>query len=147
MAETSKRTTSTKSGFTAEERAAMKSRAAELKAEARKEDGLKALQKAIGEMPEAEGKIASRIHEIVMENAPELIPKTWYGQPAWAKGEKDIVVFFQGASKFGTRYSTLGFNEAARLDDGSMWPVAYAVTKLTAADEKRIAELVRKAVG
>lgn len=100
----------------------------------------------VAELPEAERKTAERIHAIVREAAPDLAPKLWYGMPSYARGGK-VVVFFQAASKFGTRYSTLGFNDLAALDDGSMWPVAYAVTKLTEADEKRIADLVRRAVG
>lgn len=135
--------------FTAEERAAMKERAQEVrtaKTRAGKADPLADLLAKIAEMPDADRAIAEKVHEIVTEAAPGLTPKTWYGQPAYAKDGK-VVVFFQAASKFRTRYATLGFNEDARLDDGSMWPTAFALVSLTAADEKRIAELVRKAVG
>jgi uncharacterized protein YdhG (YjbR/CyaY superfamily) len=130
-------------GFTAEERAAIKERAKESRKKANGEADLLA---KIAEMDDADRVMAERIHAVVTETAPELMPKTWYGQPAWAK-DGQVVVFFQAASKFNTRYATLGFNETARLDDGSMWPTAFALTKLTAADERLIAELVRKAVG
>ncbi|MBO3085604.1 iron chaperone [Cellulomonas fengjieae] len=130
-------------GFTAEERAAIKERAKETRKKANGEADLLA---KIAEMDEADRVMAERIHAIVTETAPELMPKTWYGQPAYAK-DGQVVVFFQAASKFGTRYATLGFNEAAQLDDGAMWPTAFALTRLTAADERRIAELVRKALG
>ena len=134
--------------FTADERAAMKERAAELKAQAKQKDkaaaGLKDLLAKIAEMPEPDRGIATRIHEIVTEHAPELSPKTWYGQPAWTKDDK-VVAFFQSAAKFKTRYATFGFQEAANLDDGSMWPTSFAVTKLTKADEKLLAELIAKA--
>lgn len=132
--------------FSAEERAAMKERAKELKSQAKAEDALKDVLAKIAEMPEHDRAIAERIHEIVTTTAPQLMPKTWYGQPAYALGDK-IVCFFQSAAKFGVRYATLGFNEAAELDEGGMWPVAFAIAELTPADEKRIADLVRKAVG
>jgi len=136
--------TSTESeGFTAEERAAIKERAKESR---RKANGESDLLEKIAEMPEADRAMAERVHAIVTEVAPELEPKTWYGQPAYAKDGK-VVVFFQAASKFSTRYATLGFNDVANLDDGSMWPTAFALTGLTEADEKRIGDLVRRAVG
>lgn len=137
-------------GFTAEERAAMKTRAKELKAEARasknRAEGEKAVLAAIAEMPEKERAMAQRIHAIVTASAPDLLPKTWYGMPAYANKDGKVVCFFQGAQKFNTRYSTLGFNESANLDDGVMWPTAFALTDLTPAEEERIAALVRKAV-
>lgn len=133
-------------GFTAEERAAMRARAQELKAEARKADGEKALLTAIAEMPEADRAIAERLHAIVKAGAPDLLPKTWYGMPAYAKKDGKVVCFFQSADKFGARYATFGFNDAANLDDGAMWPTSFALKKLAAADEKKIAALVRKAV-
>lgn len=137
-------------GFTPEERAAMKERAKELKAEAKAKDaraeGESAILEKIAEMPDADRELAERIHAIVTENAPDLVPKTWYGMPAYTKNGK-VVCFFQSSDKFKARYATLGFDEAANLDDGNMWPTAYALTKLTAADEKRIIELVKKAVG
>ena len=135
-------------GFTEDEKSAMKERARELKAEARaskdKADGEADLLAKIAEMPKSDRAIAERIHSIVKANAPALSPKTWYGMPAYAKDGK-IVCFFQPAKKFDTRYSSFGFNDAAKLDDGSMWPIAFALTKLTAADEKRIGALVKKA--
>lgn len=137
------KTTSTEAeGFTAEERAAIKERAKETR---RKANGESDLLEKIAEMAEGDRAMAERIHAIVTEVAPDLEPKTWYGQPAYAKDGK-VVVFFQAASKFNTRYATLGFNDVAALDDGSMWPTAFALTGLTAAEEKRIGELVRKAV-
>ena len=134
-----------KSGFTAAERAAMKERAQELKAEARKADGESALLAKIAEMPKADRALAERVHAIVKANAPALMPKTWYGMPAYAKGDK-VVCFFQSADKFKSRYATFGFSDQANLDDGAMWPTSFALQKLTAADEKRIASLVKKAV-
>jgi uncharacterized protein YdhG (YjbR/CyaY superfamily) len=139
-------TKNTKSGFTAEERAAMKARAKELKAQANKAEALATAVAAIEAMPAEERAIAHRVHDLILETAPELMAKTWYGQPAYANEEGQVVVFFQGASKFGTRYSTLGFNEAANLDDGGMWATSFAISALTPADEKRIVELVKKAV-
>jgi uncharacterized protein YdhG (YjbR/CyaY superfamily) len=136
-------------GFTDEEKAAMKERAKELKAEARAEKdraaGENALMEKIAEMPGPEQSMAKRLHEIITTNAPELSPKTWYGMPAYAKDGK-VVCFFQSASKFNSRYATLGFNDTANLDEGNMWPTAFALTKLSAADEAKIAELVKKAV-
>src|SRR6476659_5934843 len=130
---TAKRTQ--KSGFTAAERAAMKERAQELKAEARKADGESALLAKIAEMPKADRALAERVHTIVKANAPALMPKTWYGMPAYAKGDK-VVCFFQSADKFKSRYATFGFSDQANLDDGAMWPTSFALQKLTAADEK-----------
>lgn len=138
-------------GFTAEERAAMKERAKELKAEAGrgkkgKADGESDLLAKIEDMPEPERSMAKRIHAIVKENAPDLSPKTWYGMPAYANGDGKVVCFFQSASKFETRYATLGFNDTAKLDDGDLWPVSYAVKSLGAAEEEAIIKLVKKAV-
>jgi uncharacterized protein YdhG (YjbR/CyaY superfamily) len=130
-------------GFTAEEKAAMRARARELKAGA---DGESAVRAAIKEMSPQDRAIAERLHELILANAPTLSPKTWYGMPAYAKDGK-VVCFFRNAGKFKERYAMLGFNDGARLDDGSMWPVAFALTELTAADETRIGALVKKAVG
>lgn len=135
-------------GFTPEERAAMKDRAEELKASKRggaKANAEAALLEKIAEMPEADRVIAERLHAIVTAEAPDLAPKLWYGMPSYARDGK-IICFFQSAEKFKSRYATFGFNEDAKLDDGSMWPTAFALTKLTAANEKRIRELVRQAV-
>ncbi len=132
-------------GFTAEERAAMKERAQELKAEARRADGESALLAKIAEMPGPDRALAKRVHAIVKASAPDLSPKTWYGMPAYAKDDK-IVCFFQSAQKFKSRYATFGFSDQANLDDGAMWPTSFALKKLTAADEKRIGALVKKAV-
>jgi uncharacterized protein YdhG (YjbR/CyaY superfamily) len=136
-------------GFTADERAAMKERARELKAEARanqdREAGERDLLAKIAEMPEADRVMAERFHAIVTATAPELSPKTWYGMPAYARDGK-VVCFFKSADKFDSRYATIGFEESAHLDDGTMWQTSFAVTKLTAADEKKIAALVKKAV-
>ena len=134
------------SGFTAEEKAAMKERAAELKAQrSGKADGESDVLAAIAKMPEADRAMAERIHAIVKAAAPDLSPRTWYGMPAYAK-EGKVVCFFQDAAKFKARYASLGFNDPANLDDGNMWPTSFALKKLTAADEKRIAALVKKAV-
>jgi len=137
-------------GFSAEERAAMKERAKELKAEERwKKDraaGERDLQEKIAEMPPSDRTMAERIHAVVTENAPELRPKTWYGMPAWANADGKVVCFFTPASKFKERYASFGFNADANLDEGSMWPTAWALTKLSPADEKQIGELVKKAV-
>ena len=132
-------------GFTAEERAAMKERARELKAEAQKADGEKSVLAAIAKMPEPDRSMAKRLHAIIKASAPDLTPRTWYGMPAYAKDGK-VVCFFQSADKFKTRYATLGFSDTANLDKGAMWPTYFALTKLTAADEARIAALVKKAV-
>ncbi len=133
-------------GFTADERAAMKERAKELKASALKADGEKDLLAKIAEMSEPDRSMATRLHALIKASAPDLESKTWYGMPAYARDGK-IVCFFQSAQKFNTRYATFGFNESANLDDGDMWPVAYALKALTAADEARISALVKKAVG
>jgi len=137
-------------GFTDDERAAMKERAKELKAEERanksRAEGEKVALAAIAAMKEPDRALAKKVHAIVTATAPDLAPKTWYGMPAYAKDEK-IVCFFQSAQKFGTRYATLGFTAAAKLDDGAMWPVAFALSQLGAAEEARIAALVKKAVG
>lgn len=139
-----------KQTFSAEERAAMKERAKELKAEERAQksraDGESDLLSKIAELPEPERTRAARIHEIVTANAPNLAPKTWYGMPAYANDEGKIVCFYQSAQKFDTRYGTFGFNDSATLDDGNVWPTAYAVKDLTPADEAKIAALVKKAV-
>jgi uncharacterized protein YdhG (YjbR/CyaY superfamily) len=136
-------------GFTDDERAAMKERAKELKAEARatrnRAEGESALLAAIAEMPEPDRALATQVHAIVSASAPELWPKTWYGMPAYARDGK-VVCFFQSAHKFGARYATLGFNDTANLDDGVMWPTSFALKELTAAEEERIAALVKQAV-
>ncbi len=139
----------TPQGFTAEEQAAMKERAKELKAEARANKNRAAgegdLLAKIAEMPEPERAMAARLHEIITASAPDLWPKTWYGMPAYAKDGK-VVCFFQSAQKFNTRYATLGFSDEANLDEGVMWPASFALKELTAAEEAKIAELVKKAV-
>jgi uncharacterized protein YdhG (YjbR/CyaY superfamily) len=132
-----------KEGFTAEEKAAMKARAKELKAAV---EGEEAVSASLEEMSPADRALGKRIHEIIKDAAPELTPKTWYGMPAYANKDGKAVVFFRNAGKFKERYAMLGFNDSAKLDDGSMWPIAYALTKLTAADEKKIRALVKKAV-
>jgi uncharacterized protein YdhG (YjbR/CyaY superfamily) len=132
-------------GFSAEERAAMKERARELKAEASKADGEKALLEKVAEMKGKDRAMAKRLHAIVKANAPDLAPRTWYGMPAYAKDGK-VVCFFQSAEKFKTRYATFGFSDQANLDDGAMWPTSFALTKLTAADEKKLGALVKQAV-
>jgi uncharacterized protein YdhG (YjbR/CyaY superfamily) len=133
--------------FTDEERVAMKERAREVKASgrARKADGEKDVLAKIAEMAGPDRAMAERLHAIVAANAPDLAPRTWYGMPAYAK-DGDVVCFFQSAQKFKTRYATLGFSDKARLDDGAMWPTAFALKKLTRADERRIAELLKQAV-
>ena len=130
-------------GFSSEEKAAMRARAKELKAA---EDGETAVKEALAAMSPADRAMAKRLHEIVKTSAPELTPKTWYGMPAYADKDGKVVCFFRNATKFKERYAMFGFNDSAALDDGSMWPVAYALTKLTPADEKKIATLVKKAV-
>jgi uncharacterized protein YdhG (YjbR/CyaY superfamily) len=149
---TTKSTTATDKktkGFTDEERAAMKERARELKAEARakkgKADGESDVLAKIAEMQGTDRAMATRVHAIVKASAPVLSPKTWYGMPAYAKDGK-VVCFFQSAQKFNSRYATLGFNDTANLDEGAMWPTSFALRELTAAEEARIAELVKKAV-
>jgi uncharacterized protein YdhG (YjbR/CyaY superfamily) len=143
-----KRTTATgktSKGFTAEERAAMKERAKELKAAANEADAERAVLAKIAEMPKADRVVGERFHAIVKASAPELSPRLWYGMPAYTK-EGKVVCFFQSADKFKSRYATFGFNDDANLDEGNMWPTSFALTKLTAADEKKIAALVKKAV-
>ena len=140
---------STKKTFTQEERAAIQERAREVKADERraaeKAGGESELLAKIAEMQESDRVLAKRIHGVVKASAPDLTPTTWYGMPAYAKNGK-IICFFQSAQKFKTRYATLGFNAPANLDEGAMWPVAFAVTKLTPADDARIAALVKKAI-
>lgn len=133
-------------GFSAEEKAAMKERAAEVRKAKKSADPAKDLLDKIAELPDEDRVIAERIHALVTELAPSLKPRTWYGMPAYAKDGK-VLVFLQPASKFSTRYSTLGFNDVAALDDGTMWPASFAITELTDEDEKRIAELIVRAVG
>jgi len=137
-------------GFTADEKAAMRERAKELRAEARRGKdraaGESDLLEKIAEMPKGDRDMATRLHAIVTKTAPDLMPKTWYGMPAYARDGK-IVCFFQSAAKFGARYATFGFNDTAKLDDGTMWPTSFALKKLTAADEKKIAALVKRAAG
>ena len=145
MAERKTTTKKKAQGFSAEERAAMRERAAELKAEARKADGESAVLAKIAEMPKADRVLAERIHAIVKASAPTLSPKTWYGMPAYAKGDK-VVCYFQSADKFKSRYATFGFSDEANLDKGAMWPTSFALKKLTAAEEKKISALVKKAV-
>ena len=135
-----------RTGFTAEERAAMKERSQELKAEARRADGEDALLAKIAEMPEPDRAMAERLHAIVTASAPDLAPKTWYGMPAYANKDGKVVCYFTAASKFKERYATFGFNDAANLDEGAMWPTSFALTELTPADEARIGALVKKAV-
>lgn len=139
----------TSQGFTDQEKAAMRERAKELKAQARagkdREAGEKAVLEKIAELPEPDRSMAERIHAIVKANAPELMPRTWYGMPAYTRDGK-VVCFFQAAAKFDARYATLGFNDSANLDDGAMWPTAFALKELTPAEEAKIAELVKKAV-
>jgi uncharacterized protein YdhG (YjbR/CyaY superfamily) len=138
-------TTKKSNGFTAEERAAMRERAKELKAEANKADGKRALLDKIAEMHGPDRAMATRLHAIIEANAPSLSPKTWYGMPAYAKDDK-VVCFFQSAEKFKARYATFGFNDAANLDDGAMWPTSFALKDLGDAEEAKIAALVKKAV-
>jgi hypothetical protein len=144
----SKSTTKKSTGFTDEEKAAVKARAQELKAEARankdRAEGEKAVLAAIATMTEPDRSMATRLHAVIKDCAPELSPKTWYGFPAYAKDGK-IICFFQYAKKFNSRYAELGFSDAANLDDGAMWPVRYALMKLTPVEEAKIATLVKKA--
>jgi uncharacterized protein YdhG (YjbR/CyaY superfamily) len=137
------KSTGKKEGFTAEEKAAMRARAKELK---ETEDGESAVRASIAAMSPKDRTIAKRLHELVKAAAPDLMPKTWYGMPAYAKDGK-VVCYFRDAGKFKDRYATFGFNDRAKLDAGSMWPVAFALTRLTAADEAKITVLVKKAVG
>jgi uncharacterized protein YdhG (YjbR/CyaY superfamily) len=137
-------------GFTAEEKAAMKERARELKAEARgmkaRAEGEADLLAKVAEMHKSDRVMAERLHKIVTANAPDLVPRTWYGMPAYANSEGKVVCFFRDAGKFNDRYATFGFNDSANLDQGDMWPTAFALKKLTATEEARIAALVKKAV-
>jgi len=130
-------------GFSAEEKAAMRARAKELK---NKAEGEEAVLSALASMAPADRALGKRVHAIVKKSAPDLTPKTWYGMPAYANKDGKVVCFFRDAGKFKERYAMLGFNDSAKLDDGSMWPIAYAVTKLTKADEAKIAKLVTQAV-
>jgi hypothetical protein len=132
-----------KKGFTAEEKAAMRARAKELKAT---EDGDRAVREAITAMAPADRALAKRVDELVRAAAPGLTPKTWYGMPAYANKDGKVICFFKNAGKFKARYSELGFNDVAKLDAGSMWPTVFALTKLTPADEKKITALVKQAV-
>lgn len=147
--DTKKSTKKSGEGFTAEEKAAMKARAQELKAEARASKdravGESAVLAAISQMKEHDRSMAKRLHEIITTSAPVLIPKTWYGMPAYAKDDK-VVCFFQSAKKFNTRYATLGFSDTANLDEGVMWSTAFALKELTTAEEAKIKALVKKAV-
>jgi uncharacterized protein YdhG (YjbR/CyaY superfamily) len=137
-------------GFSAAERAAMKQRAAELRAEgrngAKKADGLQALLDAIAKMEAGDRAVAERVHVTVTANAPALSPKTWYGMPAYANADGKVVLFFQDSGKFNYRYSTLGFQDTANLDDGDLWPVSYALQKWSPEVEKRVVELVKAAI-
>jgi uncharacterized protein YdhG (YjbR/CyaY superfamily) len=137
------RTAGKSKGFTAEERAAMKERIRELKAD--KEDGESAVLAKIAEMQEPDRSVAKRLHAIIKASAPALSPKTWYGMPAYAKDDK-VVCFFQSAQKFKARYATFGFNDTAKLDDGAMWPTSFALKELTATEEAKITALVKRAV-
>jgi uncharacterized protein YdhG (YjbR/CyaY superfamily) len=141
-----KKETQKSKGLTAEEKAAMKETLRERKAAASKEEAEKAVLEKIAEMKEPDRSMAKRIHEIIKESAPSLSPKTWYGMPAYADADGNVICFFQDAQKFKARYATLGFNNKANLDEGTMWPVAFALTKLTATEEARIRALVKKAV-
>jgi uncharacterized protein YdhG (YjbR/CyaY superfamily) len=133
-------------GFSDEEKAAMKERAKELKAEANKAEGESAALAAIAALPEPDRSIAERLHAIIKDSAPSLSPKTWYGMPAYANQDGKVICFFTPASKFKARYATFGFNDDAKLDEGAMWPTSFALKKLTAAEEARIAALVKKSV-
>jgi uncharacterized protein YdhG (YjbR/CyaY superfamily) len=137
-------------GFTAEERAAMKERAKELKAEARanrdKAAGERDVLAKIAEMPQPDRAMAKRLHALIKDSAPDLSPKTWYGMPAYANKDGKVVCFFQSGQKYNSRYSTFGFQDAADLDEGAMWPTSFALKELTPAEEKKIAALVKKAV-
>jgi uncharacterized protein YdhG (YjbR/CyaY superfamily) len=146
MAERKSAKTGTRKGFTAEERAAMKERAKELKAEAARADGESALLAKIAEMREPDRAMAERVHAIIKASAPAHSPKTWYGMPAYAKDDK-VVCFFQPAEKFNARYATFGFSDEAALDDGAMWPTSFALKALPAAEEAKIGALVKRAVG
>jgi uncharacterized protein YdhG (YjbR/CyaY superfamily) len=145
-----KKTQESTEGFTDDERAAMKERAKELKAEARRKknraEGEHDLLEKIAEMPEPDRGMATRLHELITANAPDLMPKTWYGMPSYANNDGKVVCFFQSADKFNARYATFGFNDTANLDDGAMWPTSFALKELTATEEERIIALVKQAV-
>jgi uncharacterized protein YdhG (YjbR/CyaY superfamily) len=145
-AETKKATSGKSQGLSDFEKAAVKERARELKAEARKADGLKALLAKIAEMPQPDRALAEGVHAIVTAAAPDLTPKTWYGMPAYANSDDKVVCFFQSGAKYESRYSTFGFQDSAKIDEGSMWATAFALTKLTAANEAKIRALLKKAV-
>lgn len=154
MADKQNRTSTSNDGFTADERDAMKARAAELRADAKREKGavkaaaeLQDALDAIAKMADSDRALAERVHEIVLKTGPSLGAKTWYGMPAYALDGKVVFCFFQAAGKFDARYCTFGFNDPAALDEGTMWPTAFALTAIGPAEEKRIAELVRRAVG
>jgi uncharacterized protein YdhG (YjbR/CyaY superfamily) len=136
--------TEQKQGFTAEEKAAMRARAKELKAT---EDGETAIRDALKKMTPGDRALGERIHALVRETAPDLTPKTWYGMPAYANKDGKVICYFKNAGKFKMRYSEFGFNDAAHLDDGTMWPIVYAITNLSKADEAKIVKLVQQAVG
>jgi uncharacterized protein YdhG (YjbR/CyaY superfamily) len=142
----SKNTTKKTTGLTAEEKAAMKETLKERKAALNKEEAEKAVLEKIAEMPETDRAMAERLHAIIKDSAPSLMPKTWYGMPAYANQDGKVVCFFQSAAKFNARYATFGFNDTANLDEGAMWPTSFALKKLTPADEKKIEALVKKAV-
>ena len=133
-------------GFTDDERAAMRERAQELKAESQREDGESAVLAKIAQMPEPDRAMAKRLHEIVKASAPALWPKTWYGMPAYAKEDGKIVCFFQSAKKFNSRYATLGFSDKANLDEGAMWPTSFALKELGATEEAKISALLNRAL-
>ena len=147
---TAQKSTSSTDGFSAEERAAMKQRAEELRAEgkkgAKKADGLQQLLDRVAEMAPEDRALAERVHVVVTANAPDLAPKTWYGMPAYANADGKVVIFYQDSGKFGYRYSTLGFQDSAHLDDGDLWPVSYALRQWSPAVEEKVVALVRAAV-
>jgi len=147
---TAQKSTSSTDGFSAEERAAMKQRAEELRAEgkkgAKKADGLQQLLDRVAEMAPEDRALAERVHVVVTANAPDLAPKTWYGMPAYANEDGKVVIFYQDSGKFGYRYSTLGFQDSAHLDDGDLWPVSYALRQWSPAVEEKVVALVRAAV-
>jgi uncharacterized protein YdhG (YjbR/CyaY superfamily) len=143
---TTKKATTGTGKFSAEEKAAMKARAKELKADADKAEAESAALAAIAAMPEPDRTMAERLHAIIKASAPDLSPKTWYGMPAYANKDGKVICFFTAADKFKSRYATFGFNDDANLDEGSMWPTSFALKKLTATEEAKIAALVKKAV-
>jgi uncharacterized protein YdhG (YjbR/CyaY superfamily) len=141
-----KKAKSAKAGFSAEEKAAMRERAKELKAAANKEEGERQVLGKIAKMAKSDRAMAERIHAVVTASAPDLSPRTWYGMPAYAKEDGKVVCFFRDAGKFKDRYATFGFNDAANLDEGAMWPTSFGLTKVGKAEEKKIGALVKKAV-